>query len=611
MELLEYWKIIAKRLWLIILLMALAGSAAAYYTNQQVNQYQTSTTLFINPGQVSPLVPGEFAGSSRIESLVNTYAELMRTRSFVERVADEMQQETVSAATINAALTTRYVPDTQFFRISATHTDPEIAQEIANTAAEVLIAREIDRQEAQQQQREAQQNAQTNAELIRIEQLITSIETELDYYDQKIQKAEQEVIGLQNDPDTPSRNQQLESLFEEIANDRYIRLDVLRQLANAQARKAELEGHTSDIPVDTAVIVDEALVPTAPLPKNDIQRILTAIVIGMLLGVGLAFLLEYLDYTVRTPEALEAIYRLPVQGVISITPRKFFQKQKSALISLSDSRSPTAESFRALRTGVQVARLGAPLRSLLVTSAGPGEGKTFVAANLAVSLAQSGCRVILVDTDLRKPRLHQVFEVSRDIGFTNLVVSQQHNLVDGLYKTGIKNLRVMTCGVVPPNPAELLTSQRAEQLMQRLGEEADIIIYDSPPAATVTDASIIAQRVDAVLQVVWAGHTRIHHVLRCKAVLEHVGATILGTVLNQVKTADLGYYSYYYYYGYYQENGQTTNTSRWKKVLPGSKKKRRSRSVEMIENGHSTNGTLSVHDATSDTESEQRPEQAE
>ncbi|NJK82380.1 MAG: CpsD/CapB family tyrosine-protein kinase [Chloroflexaceae bacterium] len=414
----------------------------------------------------------------------------------------------------------------------------------------------------------------------------------MNYYDQRISEAEQQIIGLQNEPASEARDAQLESLFTELAGNRYTRLDVLRQLANAQARMSELgTAAPSANGIDTAVVVDEALVPTAPLPQQHMQRVLLALGASMLLGIGIALLLEYLDYTVKTPEALEALYQAPVQGVISITSRKYMKKQHGPLVSLTNSRSPTAEAFRALRTGLQVAHLERPLRSLLVTSAGPGEGKTFVAANLAVTLAQSGSRVILVDTDLRKPRLHQVFELTRDIGFTNLVVNQQHALIDGLHKTSIKNLRVMTSGVVPPNPAELLTSQRAAELMQQLADQADIIIYDSPPAATVTDAAILAQRVDGVLQVVWAGQTRITHVLRCKAVLEHVGAKMLGTVLNQVKVADLGYSSYYYYYGYYEEQGDASNGSVWKYLLAGGKPKRKRRSIEMVESSNGGNGS--------------------
>lgn len=588
MELLEYWKIIQRRLWLIILLIVLAGSGAAYYTSRQVDRYSTSTTLFINPGQVSPLVPGQLAGSS----LINTYTELMRTRSFIERVAAEIDNPTIAAGIIQGALSTQYVQNTQFFRIAATHTNPEIAQQIANTTAQVLIASEIRRQEAQQAQIEAQRNQQTNAERIRLEQLISAVEIELAYYDDEIQQREQQVLDLQDEPVSSERTREQQQLFEELAGLRYTRLDVLRQLTNALARRAELgRVVAAETASDTAVVVDEALLPTSPLPRDDLQRILLAMGVALVMGVGLSFLLEYIDYTVKTPEALGEIYGLPVQGVIATTPRKYLKKQGGALVSLANSRSLTAESFRALRTGVQVSGLRKPLQSLLVTSAGPGEGKTFVAANLAVSLAQSGSRVILVDTDLRKPRLHHVFELPQDTGFTNLVVNQGHNLADGLHKTATKNLRVMTCGVVPPNPAELLESQRARDLMRQLSEEADIVIYDSPPAATVTDAAIIAQRVDAVLHVVWAGHTRVNHVLRCKAILEHVDATILGTVLNQVQTEALGYYSYYAY-GYYHEDESGRNGSWWGKLVPGRKHGKRRKAEGLASSNGNGNGAV-------------------
>jgi capsular exopolysaccharide synthesis family protein len=212
------------------------------------------------------------------------------------------------------------------------------------------------------------------------------------------------------------------------------------------------------------------------------------------------------------------------------------------------------------------------LRSILITSAGPGEGKTFVAANLAASLAQSGRKVILVDTDLRKPRLHQAFNLERGVGFTNLVVNQQETLEAALQETPIRNLRVLTCGVVPPNPSELLHSWRTLHLMDQIKEHADVVIYDSPPAATVTDASVLASHVDGVIQVIWAGETRINLVLRCKAVLEQVGANILGPVLNQVTVSDLGYSYYYYYYGNYE---QTNGSSRrwWQRLVPGQRKK--------------------------------------
>ncbi len=588
MELLEYWKIIRKRLWLIFLMILLSGGAAAYYTSQQVDQYQTTTTLFINPGQVSPMVPGEVFRSPQnwVEYLANTYIELMRTRSFVREVADEMDSA-LSENEIRQALATAYVPDTQFLRIIATHPDPVMAQQIADTAAQILIASEVQRHQSQHEQIKAQQNLAASPERQQLDLLIDSLKAEETYYDERIKNV-QDQIALLEDRNAPSDNKdQLEQLYLSLPELRYARIDVQTRLAEAQSRLAELNAALTP-PSDTAVVVDTALLPTEPIPRQDRQRILLAIIIGLMIGVGLAFLLEYLDYTIKTPEALDSIYGLPVQGVIGVTEKRYLKRSANSLIKLSDSRSPIAESFRAFRTSIQVARMHSPLRSLLITSAGPNEGKTFVAANLASSLALSGYQVILVDTDLRKPSLHYIFELPRRTGFTNLVVNQEHNLLDTLQETSIKNLRVLTCGTIPPNPAELLHSARAEAVMKQLNEQADIVIYDSPPAATVTDAAILAQHVDAVCQVIWAGKTRINLALRCKSILEQVGARIIGPVLNRVSLSDLGYYSYYYNYGYYHENydnGHTSNGSPLRYLIP--RRKRTHKTVEKSETGPS------------------------
>jgi capsular exopolysaccharide synthesis family protein len=193
-----------------------------------------------------------------------------------------------------------------------------------------------------------------------------------------------------------------------------------------------------------------------------------------------------------------------------------------------------------------MANINKPLHSLLITSARLGEGKTFIASNLAISIAQSGKRVILVDTDLRRPHIHKSFGIRPEPGFTNLVVEEELDLTRALQQTRVPNLRILPSGTLSPNPAELLSSDRASALIQTLAENADIVIYDSSPATTVTDAVIIASQVDGVVQVVNARGTRMELVLRCKELLERSGARIIGPVLNRVATADLGYYSNYY-----------------------------------------------------------------
>jgi capsular exopolysaccharide synthesis family protein len=357
-----------------------------------------------------------------------------------------------------------------------------------------------------------------------------------------------------------AERQRLDSLLSRLPELRYARLDVQSRLADAQYSLSSLSSD-DEKPIDTAVVVDEALFPTKPLSRKHLQKSVLAAIVGFMIGAGISMLLEYIDYTIKSPEVLDAVYGMATQGVIRSLTGKERKYKEGYLVALDNTRSPTAEAFRSLRTGIQVARLNASIRSLLVTSAGPGEGKTFVAANLAVSLALNGYRVILVDTDLRRPTLHTIFDLPRDKGFTNLVMNQDTSLDDVLHQTKIENLRVLLCGPIPPYPSELLSSMQADQTMRKLEEDADIVIYDSPPVATVTDAALLAQRADGVLQVVWAGHTRINLVQRSKAILEHVGARILGPVLNQVQDDDLGYSSYYYNYGYYGDGERSKKGS--------------------------------------------------
>jgi len=373
-------------------------------------------------------------------------------------------------------------------------------------------------------------------------------------------------------------------LRQELLSLQSARANILTSLTQAQASIVDSRPETATANLNTAVVVDAAPLPAMPLPRDIVQRTLMVLVFALAAGVGLAVLLEYIDYTVKTPEELDAVYGVPALGVIGVAAKKVSKAPtNSGLVTLNDAFSPIAEAFRSLRTSIGFSALTTPTRSLLVTSAGPSEGKTFVASNLAVTLALGGKRVILVDTDLRKPTVHQMFGTPREPGFTNLLMDQQGNLGNFLQKTPIKNLRILTCGTLPPNPADLLGSPRAVEVMGQLGQYADIVIYDSPPAATVTDAAIVAQHVDAVLQVVLAGGTRIDLVQRCKTVLEQVGAHMLGPVLNRVGGSDLGYYAYYYSYGYYGHsngngNGHTGNGHRRSRrsglgrLLPGRKK---------------------------------------
>lgn len=226
---------------------------------------------------------------------------------------------------------------------------------------------------------------------------------------------------------------------------------------------------------------------------------------------------------------------------------------ETRLISLLDPKSPVVEAYRTLRTNLQYANADGSLRRILVTSPGPGEGKSTTAANLAVILAQSGKRVVAVSADLRKPTLHQYFDLGNNRGVTNVLVGQA-NMEDCLQETVIENLSLLASGPTPPNPAELLGSAKMKSLLEALQERADVVVYDAPPVVAVTDAAVLAPLMDGVLLVLNVGTVPRELAIRTREQLEKVGARILGVVLNRVSPKSG--YGYYYYYYYTDESGK-------------------------------------------------------
>jgi capsular exopolysaccharide synthesis family protein len=217
----------------------------------------------------------------------------------------------------------------------------------------------------------------------------------------------------------------------------------------------------------------------------------------------------------------------------------------STLITLTDPRSPVSEAYRTLRTNLEFFSLDEPIRTLVVTSPEPEEGKSTVLANLAVTLAQGGKRVILVDCDLRRPTQHTLFGLDNTTGLMTMMLDEAAQSDPPLHETPVDGLQVLPAGPLPPNPAELLGSRRIKETMTTLLEQADMLLFDAPPVLAVTDALVLAVQTDGVLLVVKAGSTRREHVQRAKERLERVNARIVGAVLNNAPTDSMlhGYYA--------------------------------------------------------------------
>lgn len=215
----------------------------------------------------------------------------------------------------------------------------------------------------------------------------------------------------------------------------------------------------------------------------------------------------------------------------------------SSLVINREPKSPSAEAYKTLRTNIQFSTIDSDIKTLLVTSPGPGEGKSITAANLAIAMSQIGKKVLLVDCDLRRPSVHKFFDISNEVGLTNLL-KEELILEKIVYKVS-SNFNILTCGTIPHNPSEVMASQRMKKFLQEAANEYNFIILDTPPVIAVTDAQILSTRVEGVLMVINSTVTSIEAGKKAKSLLKAVNANIIGVVLNKVKTKKNSYYGYY------------------------------------------------------------------
>lgn len=224
--------------------------------------------------------------------------------------------------------------------------------------------------------------------------------------------------------------------------------------------------------------------------------------------------------------------------------------ENNNLVSVANPKSPVAEAYRTLRTNIQFSSFDEKVKTVVVTSSGPGEGKTTTSSNLASVMAQGGHKTILIDCDLRKPKVHKVFGISNQVGLSNLLIGETE-FEAAMHKTEVDNLYVLPAGIRPPNPAELLASEKMKSFINSLKDKYEYIILDTPPVLMVTDAQILSQYSDGCLLVISSNEAQREAAMRAKELLTKVGAKILGVVLNKVDTSRRGYYYGYYYHAYY------------------------------------------------------------
>ena len=330
-------------------------------------------------------------------------------------------------------------------------------------------------------------------------------------------------------------------------------------IANAVAEQfthvvSALETPTgSATPLVKATVVKPATRPTTPVSPRPKVNLALGLLIGLAIGVGGAVLRETLDTTVKSPEEIKELSGAPVLGIVPDDPHA---KETPLLVDTTEDKSGRAESYRQVRTNLQFLGVDKATRTLVITSAIPEEGKTTTACNIAIALVESGLRVILVEADLRRPRLAEYLGIEGAVGITSVLLGQA-NVADVIQTWGRQRLQVLPSGPIPPNPSELLGSRQMGTLIATLTTASDIVILDAPPLLPVTDAAVLASRCDGALIIARYGHTKRDQLAAAADALRKVGAAPLGVVLNRAPRKGVGYgYGYGYASGYTSSNNR-------------------------------------------------------
>ena len=446
--------------------------------------------------------------------------ELLLGQQLAAAYADLTNRELVLNATRNALGVNRLpeyfaraLPNTQLIEITVNDVDPKRAQTVANElAAQLILLSPIN---AQSEERGRQEF---------VHQRLNNLEAQIKETEAEIEKLQEELAETFSAQQIKDKQEQISSLQSK-----------LNALENNYGL---LLSNTQQGAVNTLAIIESADLPSNPIGPRKGLTILLAAAVGFVLAACEAYLLEYLDDTLKSPDAVVRQFSAPIIGRIFEQPDGI---NENRLYDADNSNHPLTEPFRALRTVIDFAEMDQPLKTILVTSPDIGDGKTSVATNLALSIAQKDKKVFLLDADLRKPKIHKMFNLANDNGLADLAFAR--DAFNWRIRTKeVRKVTVLTAGNMPPDPAELLSSEQMDRFLSELEDAADVVIIDGPPFI-VADAMAMASKVDGVLLVVRPGHTRRSLSLSASEQLKLAGARVVGIVLNRIPLRGADYYA--------------------------------------------------------------------
>jgi capsular exopolysaccharide synthesis family protein len=516
------WHFTRRWWWLCALAILLAAVTSYVASSRLAKVYEGTAKLLVTPSQ-SGNGQASYNDVLTAERLTRTYSEVLKTRPIVESGAQQAGLG-LSYERALAQLDVKPVANTQLIQISARASDPELAARFANAVTNAFV-----------------QYTQTS-QLNRFAASKDNLTRQVDQLSKDIADRSSRVDTLRTDPPSAARDSELGRLQGELTQ--------LQQSYTAAARSLEDLRVNEARSTDLLAVVEPATPSPDPVSPNVTLNVGLAVVLALILALAMALTIEHLDDRLNSAERITRFTGLHLLGSVprlsKDSPRMLDQLPATSAPSSSYQYGAggLGEMFRLLRANLQFAAIERPLRTLLVTSAEQGDGKTTVASNLAIVLAQAGQQVLLVEADMRRPSIHDTFDVPNRVGLTSLLVNEGQNAASASVATRVPGLRVIPSGPLPPNPSELLASTRMRSRLAELRELADIVILDSPPVLAVSDPAILAGQVDGTLLVASSDKTRGQRANQTLTTLQKAGAHVLGIILNRTRRSDSEYYAY-------------------------------------------------------------------
>ncbi len=594
MEIKQVFSTIKQWIWLILLGCVIGGGVGFYVSSRQTPIYQAQARFVILPAAQTTY---DYYSYLSNQDLISTYAELLTTEGLLYQASNEL-----GFPVLKGQATASQVGDTKFVLLTVKDPDPFKAAVIANGLVEILIDQNEKLQTVQFEA--AEKNLQTRVE--QAEEQISVLESQItqlsaEVVQKQIESVQQQMADVQAqinnlNTDMASIDPASESLIDQeqmaayqtklaeiqpilnLYQDIYTQLVVLGQVPSStqnipndldrlkttlnlyqqiyitSINNLETLKLTKAQNTPTVMQVESATKPNTPISPKPMQSTALGAAIGLLFTAAIIFLIEFLDDTLKTPDDIKDVLDVPVIGFIGELKASHYKNNEALGTYVArNPRSPVAEAFRSLRTNLEYSSIDEPLRTVLVTSSGEQEGKSTVASNLAIAQAQSGKTVVLVDADMRRPKVHTHFGKPNRIGLSDVITGKLN--IEDVTKPieNIMNLSIITCGTIPPNPAELLGSERMSKLLQELEDKFDYVVIDTPPMI-VSDPQILSTKVNGVIFVIIPGQTRALSAIRPIEELRRIDSRLLGVVANKIPRNRDYYYGGYNYYSPYSNH---------------------------------------------------------